>query len=1384
MPNYDLNRLGDKEFERLCQSLLKEIIGNGTTTFGEGPDGGREATFRGQAPYPSSQDKWTGDWIFQVKYHDIQRIGPDEARKLIVKDLKSELDKTINKYKRNCNNYILITNVPLSSVHIRGTHDQIALEVVPNFIGNIPNIAIWGYDEVCRFLEKYSSVRKAYLSFITPGDIIAELMEYQAGKSTNLVQTVHNYMTTAFSREKYARLDQAGQAENKRINLKDVFIDLDAQFLYEREEQYFIKKNTTIEYKEDEISATELILSEIFSKIVLIGGPGEGKSTIGQYLAQVHRATLLSRKEDLVKTKLDVTPLVARIPFKVVLKDYAQWLDEAGKKDGLEVYLSEHVQELAATHISSESIQVIFQKNPCLLILDGLDEVSEPSIQSKLLDRIGEFLERCEHVLKADIQVLATSRPTSYSNQFDLNKFAHIRLIKLSEEKVLEYVSSWSQAKEIEHADARRLKQTIKDCLSDQQINLLMNTALQVTILILIVLSGGTPPRQREALFNEYLEVIYKRESAKATIRSNKQELFELHEYLGYTLHSRSSSAQDIKSSLSKAEFSKEVKRFLRSNDPYTANQELEEKVKAIVKEAEERLVLIVELEKDSFGFELRSIQEFFAAAHLANAPQEETRYARFEAIAKPLHWRNVALFFAGRIGRLRSAEAANIVTVCRQIDRVGPDQILRRGAQLSLELAADRSFGHKRTLQWDVIEYGLTLLQYNIPNKDVLSIIETLQKLPTSDIQDLAIPVLKKYLLLTDLDLTRKVLDVYHQVGAPTHFLLEALSDLFNTSEEESVKLALKKSIDFKIDPKWINCELKKLDSFLSARIIKEVPAIAILTRTAYIQICLKDIIVGDSPIISFTENALTGDLLRTRYVEGNYDKPFFATSNLSSLEDQMYFTFYITGKIIHFYMDEQNDDLDQDISLETAMQAMKQARDSGMLLPHLEAIFWIIILTKSKDNVELLDGFTSFYTKNKECKGVISVINIFTRRLNPLIDHLIGLIDEQNYHQAEILYCCINRYSSSEIESTYDKLIEDLDLVRGKQITLFQRLGPVLINDKSKKKAFEESFEAAFGISSYYAPEIFQSTYPTINFAARLYNVKVDISVILPVLKDIENNLGLMLSANMARITTILQLRWPVNEDLNKVAQSLLYKLLTNFYDKDLNMLPIIKLFIKLYEFDTPPKEITVLLLKKIATSKIAFISNTKSINTIKSVIVDLLQYIIYEDILVQQGCCVFINLITDNIGKIDARNRRFIKKEEAMETYKITIDPTTIENMLSKSEVLFRCTGINLINFIDANNYYISSKFREMIISCQNKAEAKAWARIIRNTNIAYNDDNQVEEWKNFLRYILERKSKSLSDVYNSSFLKYEQLVVSQKHENFFDENELELPFNQKE
>ena len=107
------------------------------------------------------------------------------------------------------------------------------------------------------------------------------------------------------------------------------------------------------------------------------------------------------------------------------------------------------------------------------------------------------------------------------------------------------------------------------------------------------------------------------------------------------------------RAALLEEDFIAEVGRYLRHQDPFSAAPLLEAHVEQIVREARDRLVLIVELDKGVFGFELRSLMEFFAAGHLTDtALNSRQRFQRFEAIAAGPHWRNTALFLAGRVGR------------------------------------------------------------------------------------------------------------------------------------------------------------------------------------------------------------------------------------------------------------------------------------------------------------------------------------------------------------------------------------------------------------------------------------------------------------------------------------------------------------------------------------------------------------------------------------------------------------------------------------------------------------------------------------------------------------------------------------------------------------
>ncbi len=111
---YRLESLGWYDFERLVHALLKIIIGPGVSSFGGSKDQGRDASFHGEAPFPSSTDRWSGEWLFQAKFIDTAAQGDTAARRQLLRTFRAELEGVLVRSECECDNYILVTNVPLT----------------------------------------------------------------------------------------------------------------------------------------------------------------------------------------------------------------------------------------------------------------------------------------------------------------------------------------------------------------------------------------------------------------------------------------------------------------------------------------------------------------------------------------------------------------------------------------------------------------------------------------------------------------------------------------------------------------------------------------------------------------------------------------------------------------------------------------------------------------------------------------------------------------------------------------------------------------------------------------------------------------------------------------------------------------------------------------------------------------------------------------------------------------------------------------------------------------------------------------------------------------------------------------------------------------------
>ena len=104
-------------FEQFARAVALETFGPGVAAFGDGPDGGREAIFKGTVPYPHPpEEKWSGYGIIQAKCK-AKTEGTEKDQKWAYDLLDKELELFVVKHKRTPKPeyYVYVTNVDLAA---------------------------------------------------------------------------------------------------------------------------------------------------------------------------------------------------------------------------------------------------------------------------------------------------------------------------------------------------------------------------------------------------------------------------------------------------------------------------------------------------------------------------------------------------------------------------------------------------------------------------------------------------------------------------------------------------------------------------------------------------------------------------------------------------------------------------------------------------------------------------------------------------------------------------------------------------------------------------------------------------------------------------------------------------------------------------------------------------------------------------------------------------------------------------------------------------------------------------------------------------------------------------------------------------------------------
>lgn len=185
---YDYFDMYEHQFEKLVIEICHELLGPGVQGFATGPDGGRDARFRGTADcFPSRKAPLSGDVTIQAKHTErpFAKISDTEfcsdAKSSIVSE---EIDRISKLRKKNeADHYLLFTNRRCPA----NASSQICERITKST--NTQTTHIVGVEDIDRYLKAYPDVvRRADINSchtplrVSPDEIAEVILELEKSK--------------------------------------------------------------------------------------------------------------------------------------------------------------------------------------------------------------------------------------------------------------------------------------------------------------------------------------------------------------------------------------------------------------------------------------------------------------------------------------------------------------------------------------------------------------------------------------------------------------------------------------------------------------------------------------------------------------------------------------------------------------------------------------------------------------------------------------------------------------------------------------------------------------------------------------------------------------------------------------------------------------------------------------------------------------------------------------------------------------------------------------------------------------------------------------------------------------------------------------------------
>lgn len=693
---YLYENLGDERFQEFCSNIISKEFPN-IQVFPVGqPDGGRDSLVY---TMNSTNKEFI---VFQVKFVR-NAMQEKNIHKWLTETIDGEIEKINKLIPKGAKSYYLLTNVKGTAHLDSGSIDKLN-KILEDKI-SIPSICWWREDLSVLF-EKDPLFKWSFPQILNGQDVLNSILfdniKENKERRGNVIRA---YLTDQYEIDnevKFKQIDLQNRLLElftdvpiriKKINPKNKSLKYTLNLLgqnYGNEELYIVDDTNNNNWCAAEFILHPKVQSDI-DRILLEGGPGQGKSTISQYISQVHRIRLLNKTSDINLLKQNIKDTPVRLPFKIDLRDIASWVEKKNPYQGIisEDYFNskwqKSLESFLIAHIYYHSKQVEFNTNdfleisklsPILFVFDGFDEIANIKVRGEVIEFINSGIIRLSANSKA-IQVIITSRPAAFSDSvgFSIDNYPHFELTDITPQIINEYVEKWIKSSKLGERDANELKKLINEKLEMPHLKDLAKSPMQLAIFIsLLRTKGQSLPNKRTALYDSYIELFFDREAEKNELIRDKRDLIiDIHQYLAWILHSEAEMLKN-NGSIQIDKLNSLLKEYL-NNEGH--NTEIADQLFDVMKE---RVCALVSRVQGTFEFEVQPLREYFCAKYLyksaphssAGSVKNGTKPERFFAILRNFYWQNVVRFFAG------CADAGELDMLIQELKDLQNDEILK----------------------------------------------------------------------------------------------------------------------------------------------------------------------------------------------------------------------------------------------------------------------------------------------------------------------------------------------------------------------------------------------------------------------------------------------------------------------------------------------------------------------------------------------------------------------------------------------------------------------------------------------------------------------------------------------------------------------------------